>query len=243
MVADSSNSTNRILIGAPTATLTTAALVVTTQEITTTLRVGTATNGISFNDIGSTNGLATRLRFSGTARNSKKATLMPEYAGAVLTGDGGGDNIGTMTSDFCSNGNTNPPNINTTVCATSGDLHNYYSWTANATNDYDIWVNWQVPSDFDGFDTSSAIQFYGWRTSSSDAVTLTVYDDNDAVCGTGTSISGTASTWNLTNYADPTGCSAITAGDTITFRMHLTVGVNSEFARAGEIYINYLSKF
>jgi hypothetical protein len=153
-----------------------------------------------------------------------------------------------MTSDFCSNGNTNPPNLNTGVCTTSGDLHNYYSWTANATNDYDIWIPWQVPSDFHEFATSTAIQFYGWRTSSSDSVTMTVYTDEDTVCGSSTAISGTVSTWNLTNYADPTGCDAVSGGDieaddTIYFRFQLSVGVTSEFARAGEIIVSYLGRF
>lgn len=180
--------------------------------------------------------------YAGTARPTKKVTLIPEYPGAVLSGDGT-SNVGTMTSDFCSKTNTNPPDINTTVCVTAADLHNYYSWTANATNDYDIWVNWQVPSDFSAFASSTAIHFYGWRSSISDSVTLTVYDDNDAVCGTATAISGTVATWNSTNYADPTGCSAIVAGDTITFRVQLSVGVNSEFARMGEIDISYLAKF
>ena len=148
-----------------------------------------------------------------------------------------------MTSDFCSKSNTNPPDINTGVCVTAGDLHNYYAWTANATNDYDVWADWQVPSDFSAFASSTAIKYFGWRTSTSDSVTLTVYDDNDAICGSATAISGTVATWNSTNYADPTGCSAIAAGDIITFRVQLSVGVNSEYARVGEIEISYLAKF
>jgi hypothetical protein len=180
--------------------------------------------------------------YHGTARPTVTETIIPEFAGATLTGDGV-NNTGTMTSDFCSNGNTNPPDINTGVCATSGDLHNYYSWTAQATNDYDIWVDWQVPSNFDAFASSTAISYYGWRTSVSDSVTLTVYDDNNAVCGSATAISGTVAQWNNTNYADPTGCSAIVAGDIITFRVQLSVGVNDEYARVGEISIDYLAKF
>jgi len=180
--------------------------------------------------------------YTGDARPTKKITLIPEFPGATLTGDGG-TNVGTMTSDFCSKTNTNPPDINTGVCVTAGDLHNYYSWTAQATNDYDIWIPWQVPSDFAEFASSTAIQFNGWRTTSSDSVTLTVYDDNDAICNGATAISGTEATWNATNYADPTGCGAIAAGDTITFRVQLSVGVNDEYARMGEISVSYLATF
>jgi len=133
---------------------------------------------------------------------------------------------------------------------TAGDLHNYYSWSAQATNDYDIWIPWQVPSDFHEFASSTAIKFNGWRTSNSagTSVTLTVYDDNDAICGSATAISGTVATWNLTNYADPTGCDVVSsgdidAGDTVTFRLQLSVGVNDEYARAGEIEVSYLAKF
>ena len=187
--------------------------------------------------------------YNGTARISKRVTLIPEFPGAVLTGDGA-TNTGTMTSDFCSNTNTNPPDINTAVCDVAGDLHNYYEWTtATATNDYDIWINWQVPSDFDEFDGTTAITFFGQRESSpNDTVTLTLYDDNDAVCGSATAISGTVGQWNNTNYADPTGCDvvsggAIGPGDIITFRYQLSVGVNGESVYAGEIEIDYLAKF
>jgi len=131
---------------------------------------------------------------------------------------------------------------------TAGDLHNYYSWSAQATNDYDIWIPWQVPSDFHEFASSTAIQFYGWRDSVDDTVSLTLYDDADAVCGSTTSVGATYDQWVSTNYADPTGCDVVSsgdidAGDTVTFRLQLSVGVNDEYARAGEIEVSYLAKF
>jgi len=185
--------------------------------------------------------------YAGTARPAKKVTLIPEFPGAVLTPDGS-NNTGTMTSDFCSKTNTAPPDTNIDVCVTAGDLHNYYTWTAQATNDYDIWIDWQVPSDFHEFDDNPAIVYYGWRSSASDSVTLTLYDDNDAICGSATAISGTAGQWNLTNYADVSSCDvpssgAIGPGDIVTFRVQLSVGVNDEFARMGEISISYKAKF
>ena len=89
------------------------------------------------------------------------------------------------------------------------------------------------------FITSPAISYYGWRTSASDSVTLTLYDDVGGVCGAATAISGTAATWNTTSYATASGCSNIIAGHRATFRVQLSVGVNNEFARMGEIIINY----
>jgi len=132
---------------------------------TDTFSINTDTNTLNFDD-GSGNSFVfdidagTGPVYSGSAMPTKKITLIPEFPGATLTGDGT-SNVGTMTSDFCSKTNTNPPDINTGVCVTAGDLHNYYSWTAQATNDYDIWIPWQVPSDFGEFASSTAIQFYG----------------------------------------------------------------------------------
>ncbi len=182
--------------------------------------------------------------YAGTARPTKKITLSPEYSGAVITGDGA-NNIGTLTSDFCSNGNTNPPDINTGVCTTSGDLHNYYSWTtATSGDDYDIWVSYQMPSDFDAFTASDTIKVYGWNTDNTvNAVTVTLYDDNDAVCGSATDVATGTATWTQTALTgDETGCSAITAGDIITFRIQLDADA-SDYARVGEISFSYYAKF
>ncbi|KKQ54161.1 MAG: hypothetical protein US75_C0043G0004, partial [Candidatus Woesebacteria bacterium GW2011_GWC1_38_13] len=182
--------------------------------------------------------------YAGTARPTKKVTLSPEYPGAVLTGDGA-DNVGTITSDFCSNGNTNPPDINIDVCQTSGDLHNYYSWTTTTSgNDYDIWVSYQIPSDFDGFSASDTIKAYGWNTDNTvNAVTVSLYDDNDAICGSATDVATGTATWTQTALTgDETGCSAITAGDIVTFRIQLDADAG-DYARVGEISFSYYAKF
>ncbi|MGI9028312.1 MAG: beta strand repeat-containing protein [Candidatus Saccharimonadales bacterium] len=213
-----------------------ARLFTTVAEVSTTLRIGDGTNGVSYND--TVTGVAGKLRFYGTARNSIAQTLTPEFAGATLTGDGT-NNSGAVTSDFCSKSNTPMPDINTGVCVTAADKHNFYSWTANATNDYDVWTNWQVPSNFGGWD-NTPIQFYGWRTSATESVTLTLYRASGAVCGTATTIGGTVSTWNLTNYTSP--CTP-TAGENMYFRVQLSVGTNNNFARMGEIIVNYKGSY
>ena len=175
-----------------------------------------------------------------------KVVLFLEYPGAVLTGDASGsDNVGTLTSDFCSKTNTNPPDINTGVCVTAGDLHNYYSWTTTVSgNDYDIWVAYQIPSDFSAFAASDTIKVYGWNTDNTvNAVTVTLYDDADALCGSATDVATGTATWTQTALTgDETGCSGIVAGDIVTFRIQLDADV-SEFARVGEIEFSYRAKF
>jgi len=168
----------------------------------------------------------------GGAGTTKTVTLAPEFPGAVLTGDGT-SNTGTMTSDFCSG--SSRQNINTSVCTVATESYNYYSWTANATNDYDVWIRWQVPSDFSSFTSTGS--FNGWRTSTSDSVTMTFYNNSVSSCASA-SISGTVATWNNTSLSGLTGCSP-SPGDVLNIRVQLSIGVNSEFARVGEITLIY----
>jgi len=176
----------------------------------------------------------------------RTVTLSPEFAGAVLTGDGA-NNVGTMTSDFCSDTLA----INATAASTTAaspcdtalsEEHNYYTWTADASNDYDIWVRWQVPSDFSAFNGASAITYYGWRSSTSDDVIMTLYDNADAICNASSGLAEEAA-WAQVTYSDPTGCSNISAGDIVTFRLTLDVRVNGEHAKVGEIDIDYTTVF
>ncbi len=226
--ADTTNM--RITIGGATGSLAGRALEVTSVDVTTTLRVGDGTNGISFND--QTSG---KLRFRGTAQNDISVTLSPEYAGAVLTGDGS-NNTGTMTSDFCSGSSL--LNIGTS-CGASED-HNFYAWTANATNDYDIYVKWKVPSDFASF-ASTPVQFYGWKTGGSDAVQMRVYKSGSSTVCDNDSL-GSNGSWALTNSVPTTNCT-INPGDELVFRMTVSVATNGNYARVGEIFINYKSQF
>jgi len=98
-----------------------------------------------------------------------------------------------------------------------------------------------VPSDFDAFAASNPIQFYNYISSTSDSVALTIYDASDAVCGSATTQNSTAGQWTQTSYTS-SGCTP-SAGDVLTFRVSLSVGVNSEHAKIGEIDIDYLAKF
>jgi hypothetical protein len=206
-----------------------------TTSSTYTITLPTAASaGTNYCLVGTTSGGTTTTSFMACGAGSTRAvSLTPEYAGAVMTGDGT-SNTGTMTSDFCSGSGVGGLNINASVCGTGTATHNYYSWTASATNDYDVWVRWQAPSDFSSFG-SNAFTLNGWTTSASDSAALTVYDASNTSCGTGT-VSTTA-TWG-TAQITPSGCT-VSAGDILSLKIHLNVAVTGEFARSGEITIVY----
>jgi hypothetical protein len=164
------------------------------------------------------------------AGNTATVTLSPEFEGAVMTADGG-TNTGTMTSDFCS-GSTRQ-NLNTGVCTVTTESHNYYDWTSTGSNDYDIFVRWQVPSDFASFSSGS---FYGWKTASGDGVTMNVYNNAAATCAA-QATSATTGSWQ-SNPITMTGCTP-TAGTVITIDIHLAVAASGNHARIGEITLTY----
>jgi hypothetical protein len=146
-----------------------------------------------------------------------------------------------MTSDFCSG--TSRRSINTSICA-STDEHNYYSWTsASGDNDYDIYVRYQIPSDFSAFSSDTSVQMYGWRTDgTNNLVELALFQANGTQCGTTTNVATGTATWTETALGgSETGCT-VAAGDIVTFRIHVVASA-SEFARAGEIRFDYLSSF
>ncbi len=233
LTADTTNGV--IKIGTTgTATQSGSALFVTTAEFSGQLRVGDGTNRVQFD------GTTKKLEYVGTARQDRQITLTPEYPGAVLTADGS-NNIGTMTSDFCSN--TGTLSINNSICG-SGEAFNYYSWTGSGgTMDYDIYVRWQAPSDFSAFSNATdAVKMYGWRTSSTEKVELSMYQANGTQCGSTTEINSSDGTWQQTSMTgDETACS-VAVNDMITFRIKLTAS-STGFARASNLQINYLSKF
>lgn len=230
------NSSGELKVGtSASASLSGAKLLVTNAEVTTTLRVGDGTNGVEF----SASGVPV---YRGSARPTKKITLAPEYAGAVFTGDGT-SNSGTMTSDFCSGSSLK--SLNTGVCTSTTEEHNYYSWVSTSgTNDYDIYIRYQLPSDFDGFATSTSIQMYGWATTAvSDLVELALFNAAGAQCGSTTDVATSDGAWTETALTgDETVCS-VAAGETVTFRIRLTSSSASNYARAGELRLDYRSKF
>lgn len=215
----------------------------TLTDGTDTFTINTSGSLFSFID-GSSNGFTfdadTGPLFAGTARPARKEKLVPEYPGAVLTGDGS-NNTGTMTSDFCEQGaHADIPDTNTTVCNTSGDVHNYYSWTTSqgSAQDYDIWVRWRIPDNFAAWD-SNPIQIYAKRTdATNNAVTAFVYDTAGALNNAGgTQIAGT--TWTQTAVSLSGG--TWTAGSYVTIRITVAADTGGDSVQVGEINLNYLT--
>ena len=151
----------------------------------------------------------------------------------------GSNNIGSMSSDFCSG--TSHLSVNTSICAATQD-HNYYSWTTSqgSAQDYDLYVRYQIPSDFSSFTSNTALSMYGWATTNgTDLVQLSLYQANGSQCGTTTNTATSSGAWTSTTYsATLTGCS-IAANDIVIFKIHMVAGASGNFARAGEINFSY----
>lgn len=232
-----------------TSTATTPSLTISSGETfsitdgTDTFSINTSGSSFAFTD--GSNGFTfdadTGPVYSGSARPARKITLSPEYPGATLTADGA-NNSGTMTTDFCENGaHADIPNTNTGVCNTSGDIHNYYSWTTSqgSAQDYDIWVRWRVPDNFAAWD-SNPIQVYGKRTdATNNAITVYVYDTAGALENAGgTQVAGT--TWTQTAVEASFG-GTYTPGSYMTIRVVLAADTGGDSVQVGEMNLNYLS--
>ncbi len=179
--------------------------------------------------------------YSTGARPTRKVTLTPEYAGAVMTGDGGA-NSGIMTSDFCENGaSADIPNLNIGVCNSSGDIHNYYTWdqSGGAAADYDIWVRWRLPDNFSAW-TSDPIRVFAKRTdATNNAVTVYIYDTSGTLENAGgTQVAGT--NWTSTSI-ESNFSGTYTAGSYMTIRIHMVSDAGGDTAHVGEISLDYLS--
>jgi hypothetical protein len=231
---DTTNSLVRVNTTAST-TLGSVAFITSLGEFTTTLRVGDGTNGVEFS--GSTGPL-----YRGTARPTKRITLAPEYPGATMTGDGSA-NSGTMTSDFCSG--TSRKSILTTFCGAT-DEFNFYQWKSQSgTNDYDIYVRYQLPSDYDT-GSITAINMTGWRSTSSDIVQYEMYNASGGQCGTTTTVNSSNTTWQetaLASIAADGDCTSTTANELVIFKVKLTSSGSTNSALAGAIRFDYRAKF
>jgi fibronectin-binding autotransporter adhesin len=226
-------------------------LIAKQAEFTGQLFVGNDVAGV-FNGLtaSSTSTNAYEPLLSGSARHPIAITLAPEYPDATLTSNGDGTNVGTMTAGFCANSGALA--INTTICA-SGQQHNYYSWTASATNDYDVFTKQAVPSNFSAMSPATAFSFYGRGDTATETQKLTIYNTSTAgtvtncgsisLTGSGAWTQGTLAYSGLAAACQTGGSNPIAAGSTLTFDVHLSVGTTGNYSRAGEIGINYLSSY
>jgi hypothetical protein len=233
-------TSNKLMLGNGTATLgasTSGGLFVTdSSEFLGQILIGAAANGVA---VDATNH---QMRFTGTAQNDIEIKLSPEFNGATFMPDGI-NNVGYLTSGFCSNV-TGGLQVLTALCATN-TAHSYYAWTtaeATPAQDYDTYVRYELPSDFDKFAASDTIKLYGRRDTSSDIVAYSVYQANGTQCGSTTTVTTTDDTWQeVALTGDETGCT-FTAGDIITFKI-TTTAMNNGTAWIGELRFTYKSKF
>ena len=166
-------------------------------------------------------------------RHTRAVEFKPEYAGAVLTKFYGGGTetsyTGTMTSDT----------------EGASPFHNYYNWTSSeaALNGYSVSFSVALPSDFDSWTTSNALQL-SFKTSdassSNNEFDAYVYDNSGSLVASST---GNASTsWTTVNFSAANLSGWATAGNSgfVYIRMRAQ---NSNTVRAGEIKMNYMSKW
>jgi hypothetical protein len=193
------------------------------------VQIGPSTNGLTFDPA---NGGPT---YTGSARPTKTITLSPEYAGAVITpfyGAGTDTNItGSMTSD-----------TDTTV---GTSIRNYYQWVATSGTQqfYTVAVRVTLPQDFSGWATSNAV-IVNYITQNASTANSTVeariYRDGSATLVA--SSTGASTTWTTQSW----GASSLTNWNTAdqTAIIYLRLGsTSSNYARVGDIKLNYLSKF
>lgn len=206
-------------------------LVADTQNGTITL--GAGSNTLTF--------ASTGITLAGTVRPDITITLSPEYQGATFAGDGTNNN-GSLSSDFCSG--SSRQNINTTICAAT-ETHNYYAWTTTqaTAQDYDIYVRYQLPSDYDTGSMTN-LKIWGWgTTSANEQVTVALISDaSGTACSTSSNAITSNTTWQQATVGSPLGACTPAAGDMVTFKVHVVAGQNN-YARAGEISFAYKKKF
>ena len=174
--------------------------------------------------------------FAGTARPSKTVTLSPEYPGAVLTpfyGAGTDTSIsGTMTSD----GETTP----------ASNIRSYYSWerTPSGQHFYSVAIRLTLPQDFSAWETSNAIvvnYITESATSTNSDVDVRVYLEGNATVDA-SSLDNASVTWATTSFSAADLDLWNAAGETAVIYLRLG-SASANYARVGDIELNYLSGF
>lgn len=209
-----------------------SAALLTVDTSNSQIVVGSPTNGVLLS--------ASGIQLVGTARTTRTVELSPEYPGATFTGDGTTNN-GTLSSDFCSG--SSRMNINAAACSSMA-TRNYYQWTTtqSTAQDYDIYVRYQLPDDYDtGSMVNLAIMGWGTTTATEFVAVAMHVDSQGAACTTSTNAVAANAAWAKVTIASPLGACTPVAGDIITFRVRLQAGQNN-IARAGPISFSYRGK-
>ena len=219
----------------------------TITDGTDSFSVNTTASSMTFTD--GTNSFTfdadTGPQYTGTARPQKTVSLSPEYSGATLTafyGAGTDTSVtGAMTADVETSG--------------SNDLRTFYEWTSSqgSLNYYTVAIRMKLPSDFDSWATSNALQinYTSEATVASDSV-LDAYlylssNSSSAVASSTGNAAGSSGTWTQITIDDSVLDDASApewdaAGETAI--LYLRMGSRSDnFVRIGDITLNYNAKF
>jgi fibronectin-binding autotransporter adhesin len=195
------------------------------------IQIGSTGNGITLAGSG---GVTTgSFTLSGTARNTKKMILTPEYAGAVLNASSdascSGANNGTMTSGFDATGRVS-----------------YYEWVsaAAATNCYNIIVQVPLPSDWDGWASAPTLQVRNSSGTNSTSVYAQIIR-SDGTTDTGYSTyqaisSGTS--WTTPSLPSLNG-SGYAADGYMTVKIRMSSPNTTTTVDVGNLILTYYSKF
>lgn len=236
LLADTTNSIVKIGTTGSATLGTSVRLLSTSAEFSGTVRVGDATNGVDIS--------ASGVVLNGTAQPLRKVTLSPEFVGATFTGDGTSNN-GSLKSDFCS-----PAallNINASECTPgtgTARSHNYYQWSTTQTSlqDYDIYVRYQMPSDYS---SGSMADFTVWghgTNGANSSVVVSMYTDSSATaCFTSGDAAYNTAEWRRIWVVSPLGSCSIAAGDYVTFK--ITLAANNTTVKVSDLTFSYRSKF
>lgn len=173
-------------------------------------------------------------------KGNKTTVLYPVYPGTVNDPDGSSNSV-DITDGYQTQG---------------GYGYSYYQVEGNAGNqDMDVYVKWQVPDNFTGFQTGvNDALIIDLRTDTTDVNQshLDVYIYEDGTLGTSSSILDNVSTVADTWYSDIAGNAIITfddsdtvlsglsAGDVLIIRMYYFTD-NNDYVRTGAITINWTS--
>ncbi len=164
--------------------------------------------------------------------------LVPEYAGAVLNGNG----VGTMHADFCAN--SGALSVNATLCS-SGQALNYYKWTSpqSTRQTYSIYVTYQLPAAFKHFASDSTVALTARTDNTTNGiVTYEMFRSEGGsltACGTETSVTTSANVWQTVgiNGNEFSGCgfSSSSANNNVIFKINVKANSNAN------VYVGTLS--
>lgn len=232
--ADSTN--NRIVIGNATGTDTATTLLVL-DSATADPTTGVANGAMYYNS--TTNKFRCRQGGAfvdcigaGASAGTQYVTLVPEYAGAVLSADGT-SNVMDVTSKAVSG-----------LAVGEGYKHNFYQFSTSAATaqNYDIVINYQLPSNFSSFVTGSFKLWTKVDSLTSTDVTVMVKSATGASCYvSAVSVKPTtAAVWQQKAPGDPGNGCTFAANDIVTFDIKpYAIQPNTNMVRIGEFQFAY----